>query len=76
MWSASSELGCLFCETFDCLNLVQLVSVPTDIKGNVLDLIATTSPEIIGNNFVEPSAKILAISCLFQHNLQHTHCDQ
>lgn len=39
----------------DRLNLVQLVRSPTRIKGNVLDLITTNSPEMIGDIFVDSS---------------------
>ena len=45
----------------DHLNLVQIVSVSTYINGNVLDLIATTSPKIIGDIFFDQSAKKLTI---------------
>ena len=36
----------LFCDTLTHLDLVQIVSVATHTKGNVLDLITTIRPEI------------------------------
>ena len=42
-----------FIDTFNDLSLKQLVTVPTHIKGNILDYILTDKPELVTNLFVD-----------------------
>jgi len=42
-----------FIDTFNDLSLKQLVTVPTHIKGNILDNILTDKPDLISNLFVD-----------------------
>ena len=43
--SSSSVVGSFFCSSLEKLNLLQLVSNPTHIKGNILDLVFTNDPD-------------------------------
>ena len=57
-WSvmtASSHFSSSLCDTLFSLNLVQLVTEPTHIHGNILDIIATNVPQRIVNLEVNTS---------------------
>ena len=45
----STSHSSLFCDFVFCHSLSQLVSSPTHVKGNNLDLVFTTSPQFIFN---------------------------
>ena len=45
----STSHSSLFCDFVFCHSLSQLVSSPTHVKGNILDLVLTTSPQFIFN---------------------------
>ncbi len=61
-WSimtASSHFSSSLCDTLFSLNLVQLVTEPTHIHGNILDIIATNVPQRIVNLEVNTSQRRL-----------------
>ena len=47
--TAASPQSELVCDTIYDKNLHQLIAVPTHVKGNILDLVLTNSPEFIIN---------------------------
>ncbi len=47
--SGNSPSSNLFCDFVYKLNLVQLVNFPTHSKGNILDLILVSSPDLVSN---------------------------
>ena len=57
MMVASAE-GVQFCNCLDDLNLVQLISKSTHIKGNILDLVITNDPDRISNLSVETNSSV------------------
>ena len=53
--TATTTLGTLFCELSFNLNLIQVISKPTHIHGNTLDIVLSNNPNDITNILVDNS---------------------